>query len=70
MKHEGCGAVIAALLSEEQVAGEPEHVRELLGRIRPALIQVIGAYYEIGNGAVEFLIDPDELAPGGLGSCQ
>jgi hypothetical protein len=30
----------AALLSEEQVAGEPEHVRELLGRIRPALLDI------------------------------
>jgi carbonic anhydrase len=27
-------------------------------------IRVIGAYYEIGSGAVEFLIEPDELAIG------
>jgi carbonic anhydrase len=106
MGHEGCGAVKAALLTEEQVAGEPEHVRQLLGCIRPALqdmppirddkarmreavlhnvrlqvarvsenatvrdaveaskIQVIGAYYEIGSGAVEFLITEEELALG------
>lgn len=107
MGHEGCGAVKAALLPEAEVAGEPENVRHLLGRIRPALgempairdakarmreavlhnvrlqvaraaenptvraavgegrLQVIGAYYEIGSGAVEFLIEEDELAPGG-----
>jgi carbonic anhydrase len=106
MGHEGCGAVKAALLPEEQVAAEPEHVRQLLGRIRPALVdmppirdgkarmreavlhnvrlqvarvgenatvrraiergkmQVIGAYYEIGSGAVEFLIDKEDLALG------
>lgn len=106
MGHEGCGAVKAALLPEEQIAGEPEHVRQLLGCIRPALsemppirdekarmreavlhnvrlqvarvrenetvrsavqrekIQVIGAYYEIGSGAVEFLISEEELALG------
>jgi carbonic anhydrase len=106
MGHEGCGAVKAALLPETDVAGEPEHVRHLLGRIRPALagmppirddkarmreavlhnvrlqvalvkenptvreaenrraIQVIGAYYEIGSGAVEFLITEEDLAQG------
>jgi carbonic anhydrase len=107
MGHEGCGAVKAALLPEEQVAGEPEHVRKLLNCIRPALgemppirdtkarmreavlhnvrlqvarvgenatvraaverkkMQVIGAYYEIGSGAVEFLVSDEDLAPGG-----
>jgi carbonic anhydrase len=106
MGHEGCGAVKAALLPEADVAGEPEHVQHLLGRIRPALagmppirddrarmreavlhnvrlqvalvnenptvreavnrkaIQVIGAYYEIGSGAVEFLVTGEELAQG------
>jgi carbonic anhydrase len=104
MGHEGCGAVKAALLPEAEVAGEPEHVRRLLGLIRPALdgmpairdtkarmreavlhnvrlqvarvrdnptvqaaeqegkIRVAGAYYEIGSGAAEFLVDEDELA--------
>ncbi|TVP43899.1 MAG: carbonic anhydrase [Gemmatimonadales bacterium] len=109
MGHEGCGAVKAAMLPEDEVAGEPEHVRDLLGRVRPALVnmpqirdnkarmreavlhnvrlqvarvgenptvrgavdqqkmRVIGAYYEIGSGAVEFLITDEDLAlePGG-----
>ncbi len=106
MGHEGCGAVKAALLPDEAVADEPEHVRNLLASIRPALqgmpairddrarmreavlhnvrlqvsraaenpsvsravdegrMQVIGAFYEIGSGAVEFLISEEELAPG------
>jgi len=104
MGHEGCGAVKAAMLPEEKMAGEPEHVRHLLGLVRPALggmppirddkarmreavlhnvrlqvarvsdnatvqgavdqqrMRVIGAYYEIGSGAVEFLITEEDLA--------
>jgi carbonic anhydrase len=104
MGHEGCGAVHAAMLPEAEVSGEPDHVRTLLGWIRPAVarlpsirdhkarmreavlhnvrsqvaqvtqnvtirdavergkIRVIGAYYEIGSGAVDFLITEDDLA--------
>jgi carbonic anhydrase len=95
--HEGCGAVAASMLSEEDAAKEPLHVRFLLDRIRPAVadmppikdhkakmreavirnvelqrnelekneviaeavakgqIDVVGAFYEIGSGAVDFL---------------
>ncbi|CAN5759616.1 carbonic anhydrase [soil metagenome] len=104
MGHEGCGAVKAAMLPDEEVAGEPEHVRQLLASVRPALVgmprirdprarmreavlhnvrlqvarvrqnstvqgavgqekmRVIGAYYEIGSGAVDFLVTEEELA--------
>ena len=95
--HEGCGAVAAALLTPEQRASEPLHVRFLLDAIAPALnsigaiqdrkarmreavvlnvrrqkaileedtvvreaiasgqIKVVGAFYEIGSGVVDFL---------------
>jgi carbonic anhydrase len=104
MGHEGCGAVKAALLSDQQIAAEPEHVRYLIEQIRPAVrdmppirdpkarmreaimhnvrlqahrlrqnavvqqqleaarIAVIGAFYEIGSGAVDFLISAADLA--------
>lgn len=95
--HEGCGAVAAAMLPQEQRDEEPLHVRFLLDQIRPAVadlppirdykarmreavvsnirlqkaelekdplveqrlangsIRVVGAFYEIGSGAVDFL---------------
>jgi carbonic anhydrase len=95
--HEGCGAVAASLLSAEERAAEPLHVRFLLDAIVPALegmppiqdrkaqmreavvlnvrrqkalleqddvvreaiesgnVKVVGAFYEIGSGAVDFL---------------
>ncbi len=97
--HEGCGAVSAALLDENQRNQEPEAVRGLLDLITPALadippirdnkarmreavvrnvrlqkaelerdpliieavasgqVKVVGAFYEIGSGAVDFLED-------------
>ncbi len=103
MGHEGCGAVAAAMLPKDQRDAEPENVRFILDKIRPAVatipalrdkkarmreavianvrhqvhemnqnptvakkvqagqIQVIGAYYEIGSGAVDFLETDDEL---------
>lgn len=105
MGHEACGAVAAALLPEERVAEEPEHLQNLIRRIQPSVqgmppirdkkarmreavlnnvrhqvsilrsqtviqeaeaagqIRVIGAYYEIGSGAVDFLIDEEDLRP-------
>ncbi|AFZ68033.1 carbonic anhydrase [Deinococcus peraridilitoris] len=104
MGHEGCGAVKAAMLGDEVLAEEPENVRLLVERIRPALrgmprirdekarmreavisnvrsqvallrenpvvqratqagsLKVIGAFYEIGSGAVDFLISDEDLA--------
>lgn len=101
--HEGCGAVHAATLPIAQQNAEPENVRYLLERIRPAVsglpplrdtkarmreavvanvrlqvhrfkqnptiaaavkkgrIAVIGAFYEIGSGAVDFLETDEEL---------
>lgn len=103
--HEGCGAVAAALLPEEQLAREPENLRRLIARIQPCVrdlppirdrkarmreavlnnvrwqvhelrgqpvvqaaeargqIRVIGAYYEIGSGAVDFLTEEEDLRP-------
>jgi carbonic anhydrase len=97
MGHEGCGAVAAAMRSDEENAREPENVRHLLRAIEPAVrnlphirdgkarmreavvanirhqlrvlnenpvvleavardqVQVVGAFYEIGSGAVDFL---------------
>lgn len=105
MGHEGCGAVAAALLPEEQVAREPENLRRLIERIQPCVrdlppirdkkarmreavlnnvrcqaahlreqpviqaaeargqIRVIGAFYEIGSGAVDFLVEEEDLRP-------
>ena len=105
MGHEACGAVAAALLPEEKVSQEPEHLQALIRRIQPSVqnmppirdkkarmreavlnnvrhqvsilrsqsviqeaeaagqIRVIGAYYEIGSGAVDFLIDEEDLRP-------
>lgn len=105
MGHEGCGAVAAAMLPDEQVAQEPENLRKLIARIQPCVrdlppirdkkarmreavlnnvrcqaaalreqpviqaaeargqIRVIGAYYEIGSGAVDFLIEEEDLLP-------
>lgn len=104
MGHEGCGAVAAALLPEEKIAEEPEHLQSLIRRIQPSVenlpairdkkarmreavinnvrqqvallrrqtviqeaeasgkIRVIGGYYEIGSGAVDFLVDEEDLA--------
>ncbi|ABX03282.1 MAG TPA: carbonic anhydrase [Herpetosiphon sp.] len=104
MGHEGCGAVKAALASDEQIAKESANIRYLIEQIRPVCerlpairdekarmreavtqhvraqvarlrqnsvvqafeaagtIAVIGAYYEIGSGAVDFFITPEELA--------
>jgi carbonic anhydrase len=95
--HEGCGAVAAAMLPQEQRDAEPLHVRFLLDLIEPAVrnipeirdgkarmreavvsnirwqekeikrdpvigaaiqsgqVNVVGAFYEIGSGAVDFL---------------
>lgn len=95
--HEGCGAVAAAMMSEETRDNEPENVRFLLDKIAPAVrdlpklrdakarmreavtrnvhhqvevlrrnpvaqnaiargqIEIVGAFYEIGSGAVDFL---------------
>jgi carbonic anhydrase len=103
MGHEGCGAVKAAMLTPEQLKGEPEHVRYLLDKIQPAVanvanirdakakmreavianvrkqvalakenpvvkaameknqLAVVGAYYEISSGQVDFLETDDEL---------
>ncbi|GMA15937.1 carbonic anhydrase [Deinococcus metallilatus] len=105
MGHEGCGAVAAALLPEEQLEREPESLRHLIARIQPCVktlppirdkkarmreavlnnvrcqvhdlrqqpviqaaeargqIRVIGAFYEIGSGAVDFLIEEEDLRP-------
>jgi carbonic anhydrase len=41
--------------------GENATVRRAVERGK---MQVIGAYYEIGSGAVEFLIDKEDLALG------
>jgi len=104
MGHEGCGAVRAALLSEEQIAAEAEHIQYLIQHIRPAVRQlprirdekarmreavvshirhqvhylrqnpviqagvqkgqlaVIGAFYEISSGAVDFFVTEQELS--------
>jgi len=103
MGHEGCGAVQAAMLPQEQRQKEDLHVRRLLEQIAPAVaklpqirdrkarsreavianvrlqvqrlrqnpviteaerqkkIVVIGAYYEVSSGAVDFLETPEEL---------
>lgn len=103
--HEGCGAVAAALLPEESLTNEPQHLRSLIGRIQPSVadlprirdkkarmreavlnnvrhqvailreqplireaeetgrIRVIGGFYEIGSGAVDFLVDDEDLLP-------
>jgi len=103
MGHEGCGAVNAAMLSEDKRRAEPENVQALLERIVPAVsnlpkirdgkarmreavianvrlqvhelkqnrtiiraierkqIEVVGAYYEISSGAVDFFETEDEL---------
>lgn len=103
MGHEGCGAVSAAMLPEEQRQQEPENVRFLLNQIRPSVenipalrdrkarlreavinnvrfqvhqlkqnktvteavksgqLQVIGAYYEIASGAIDFLEREEDL---------
>ena len=103
MGHEGCGAVNAAMLSEDKRRAEPENVQALLERIVPAVnnlpkirdakagmreavianvrlqvhelkqnptvisaierkqIEVVGAYYEISSGAVDFFETDEEL---------
>ncbi|UBV42597.1 carbonic anhydrase [Deinococcus taeanensis] len=105
MGHEACGAVAAALLPEQRISEEPEHLQNLIRRIQPSLqamptirdkkarmreavlnnvryqvhllrqesliraaeesgqIRVIGAYYEIGSGAVDFLTEEEDLRP-------
>lgn len=104
MGHEGCGAVKAAMMPEEERNKEPENVRRLLDSIVPAVcnlpairdykarmreavianvreqvhalnqnevtieavkreqIMVVGAYYEISSGAVDFLETEEELS--------
>lgn len=101
--HEGCGAVTAALRSEDEIAAQPPALQALIRRIQPSVrdlppirdkkarmreavlnnvrqqvavlreqevvkeaeasgqIQVIGGFYEIGSGAVDFLIEPEDL---------
>ena len=101
--HEGCGAVKAAMLSEDERRNEPENVRKLLEKILPAVtklpairdakarmreaaianvrlqvrrmnenptvksavdtgeIRVIGGYYELGSGAVDFFETKEDL---------
>jgi carbonic anhydrase len=103
MGHEGCGAVKAAMLTPEELKGEPEQVRYLLNQITPAVAQipkirdqkakmreavmanvrnqvaiakqnpvvkaaveknqlvVVGAFYEISSGQVDFLETDEEL---------
>ncbi|MBW3625953.1 MAG: carbonic anhydrase, partial [Armatimonadetes bacterium] len=103
MGHEGCGAVQAATLSQEQLRSETENIRYVVKHITPAVadlprlrdakarmreavianvrlqvhrlkqnptaaaavksgkIRVIGAYYEISSGAVDFLDTDEEL---------
>lgn len=103
MGHEGCGAVSAAMLPDDEQAAEPANVRFLLEQIRPSVsnvpplrdkkarmreavianvrlqvhrvrqnpvvsaaekagkLRVVGAYYEIGSGAMDFLERDDEL---------
>ncbi|MCP9495662.1 MAG: carbonic anhydrase [Pyrinomonadaceae bacterium MAG19_C2-C3] len=103
MGHEGCGAVKAAMMPEEERNKEPENVQRLLNKIVPAVcnippirdykarmreavianvreqvhalkqnevtmaavareqIMVVGAYYEISSGAVDFLETEEEL---------
>lgn len=103
MGHEGCGAVKAAMLPEQDRAAEPENVRFLLDQIAPSVrnlppirdikarlreavvsnvrlqvqkarenpvikaavekkqLAVIGAYYEISSGQVDFLETEEEL---------
>ena len=103
MGHEGCGAVSAALMTEEQIEAEPPALRALIRRIQPCLtnlppirdkkarlreavinnvrqqvsvlreqdviaraesrgqIKVIGGFYEIGSGAVDLLVEDEEL---------
>jgi len=103
MGHEGCGAVKAAMLTPEELKGEPEHVQYLLNQITPAVakigkirdpkakmreavmanvrkqvalakenpgvkaaiakneLAVVGAYYEISSGQVDFLETDEEL---------
>jgi len=103
MGHEGCGAVTAALLPEEDILAEPPALQALIRSIQPSLqglppirdkkarmreavinnvryqvaalreqaviaeaekrgqIQVIGGFYEIGSGAVDLLIDEEDL---------
>ncbi|SEJ38004.1 carbonic anhydrase [Deinococcus reticulitermitis] len=105
MGHEGCGAVSSALLPDEILAEEPEHLRRLIARIQPSVrdlppirdkkarlreavlnnvryqvaylreqsvirdaeargqLRVIGAFYEIGSGAVDFLTEEEDLRP-------
>jgi carbonic anhydrase len=40
MGHEGCGAVTAALGAEADLAKEPNEIRSLAGKIRPAIAHV------------------------------
>lgn len=102
--HEGCGAVAASLLPEEQLAQEPSNLQSVVKRIHPSVkdlsasedpkarmreavlrniryqvsvlrqqqviqeaevngqIGVIGGYYEIGSGSVNFLTTEEDLA--------
>lgn len=101
--HEGCGAVTAALSSDEEIAAQPPALRALIRGIQPSVkhlppirdkkarmreavlnnvrhqvavlraqdvaraaeasgqIQIIGGFYEIGSGAVDFLISEEDL---------
>lgn len=104
MGHEGCGAVKGAMLTDEERAEEPENVRIILEKIRPAVadlptirdekarmreavvanvrqqahalrqnlivqrglargqIALVGAYFSIGSGAVDFFETEEDLS--------
>lgn len=104
MGHEGCGAVLAAVMPAHEQQKEPEHVQYLLKAITPSVknlakirdkkarmreavianvrwqvaklkqnpvvssalasdqVHVVGAFYEISSGAVDFLETEEELA--------
>ena len=103
MGHEGCGAVKAAMLTPDELKGEPENVRYLLDKIASSVtdlpkirdpkakmreavmanvrkqvaiakenpvvkeavaknqLAVVGAFYEISSGQVDFLETDEEL---------
>jgi carbonic anhydrase len=103
MGHEGCGAVKAAMLTRDELKGEPENVLHLVDKIAPGVadlpkirdpkarmreavmanvrkqvavakenpvvkeaiaknqLAVVGAFYEISSGQVDFLETDEEL---------
>jgi carbonic anhydrase len=40
MGHDGCGVVTAALSADEDIANEPNEIRSLVGKIKPAIASV------------------------------